>query len=282
MSRSPRTVALPQVDLRPQSVLLTFFGDYLDDTSLAVSSSSVIELLDATGVSEQAARATLSRMVRRNLLHRHTQGRRAYFSLTTFGLRTVLDGRSRAQEPDPFDRGWDGRWTLVSFSLPESAQRQRHELRAVLSWAGFGMVNNGLWAAPREVDAVALLEHLEVLEHVHVFSGRPEAPTDAAALARRAFDLTAVADRYAAFLTRWRPVGRAGAGAVADPLAARVVLSADWLQVIRDDPRLPEPFLETGWPALPARDLYRGLEAALRPLALEQAALRLDRTTAPD
>ncbi len=274
-------MALPHVDLRPQSVLLTFFGDYLDDTTLAVSSSSVIELLGAAGVSEQAARATLSRMVRRSFLHRHTEGRRAFFSLTDFGLRTVLDGRNRAQEPDAFDRTWDGRWTLVSFSLPENAQRRRHELRAVLSWAGFGMVNNGLWAAPREVDAVALLEHLDVLDHVHVFSVRPEAPTDPGELARRSFDLTEVAHRYAAFLVRWRPVGRAGAAAVADPLAARVVLSADWLQVIRDDPRLPPDFLDASWPAVPARALYRGLADDLRPRAHEQAALRLERMIVP-
>jgi phenylacetic acid degradation operon negative regulatory protein len=47
------------------------------------------------------------------------------------------------------NRHWDGRWTLLSFTLPESWQRQRHELRIRLLWAGFGPLQGGLWIAPR-------------------------------------------------------------------------------------------------------------------------------------
>jgi hypothetical protein len=46
-------------------------------------------------------------------------------------------------------RHWDGRWTLLSFTLPEFWQRQRHELRTRLLWAGFGPLQGGLWIAPR-------------------------------------------------------------------------------------------------------------------------------------
>jgi phenylacetic acid degradation operon negative regulatory protein len=265
--------------LRPQSVLLTFFGDYVADTTQAVSSASVIALLDKAGVKAPATRATLSRMVRRGLLDRHAAGRRTFFNLTPFGLRTVLDGRSRAQTHEEIDTVWDGVWTIITFSLPGKAQRERHQLRAVLTWSGFGRVNSGVWAAPRRVDVVELLCHLDVLEHVQVFDGWPAAPTLGAELVRQSFGLDSVAANYTEFVARWRAAHAAGAGAMEDPLAARVVVSTDWLQTIRDDPRLPEEFLDGDWPAGPARNLYHALEQGLRSLAEDQALLRLEHLT---
>lgn len=269
--------ALPDVDLRPQSVLLTFFGDYVSDGEQAVSSASIVGLLSAVGVAEPAARATLSRMVRRELLRRDQVGRRAYFSLTPFGRRTVLDGRDRARNVDARDLAWDGLWTVVSFSLPEDAQRERHELRARLLWAGFGMVHAGLWVAPREVDVHAVVAELDVQDHVQVFHGQPA--TDGAELVRSAFDIESLASRYDDFLRRWRPVARRRVERLADPLTTRVVLATDWLQVIRDDPRLPVAFLDDRWPAVPAVELYRTLDQRLRPGAEDVVRRELDLVT---
>ncbi|MFN8169789.1 MAG: PaaX family transcriptional regulator C-terminal domain-containing protein, partial [Candidatus Nanopelagicales bacterium] len=223
-----------------------------------------------------ATRATLNRRVKRGLLARQAIGRQAYFGLTAFGRRTVLDGRERAHLSELVDAGWDGRWTLVSFSMPEDASKQRHELRSRLLWAGFGMVQPGLWAAPRWVDGADLIADLDGREHVDVFSGAPQAPSDGAEMLRRAFDLDALAARYDEFATRWCRLARAGARRTKDPLACRVVLSTDWLQVIREDPRLPLEFLDPRWPALEAGRLYRSFDEDLRPLAEEQAAERLD------
>ncbi|MFN8156229.1 MAG: PaaX family transcriptional regulator C-terminal domain-containing protein [Candidatus Nanopelagicales bacterium] len=267
------SVPVPEVDLRPQSVLLAFFGDYASDPGAVVASAGVLDLLEPAGVGAHATRATLTRMVRRGLLHRVAEGRQAYFGLTDFGRRTVLDGRQRAQEADVVDRGWDGRWTLVGFSLPEASQRERHLLRSRLSWAGFGMVQGGLWAAPHDVDVVALLDDLDVREHVTAFRGEPLAPTETARMVSEAFDLESLAARYDAFVERWRPVADAD---VDDPLTARVVLSADWGQVLRDDPRLPLALLPQPWPALAARDLQRALDTRLRRPAETEARHRLD------
>jgi phenylacetic acid degradation operon negative regulatory protein len=214
-------------------------------------------------------------MVKRGLLHRAAEGRQAFFGLTEFGRRTVLEGRQRAQVADVVDRTWDGRWTFVAFSLPESSQRERHGLRSRLSWAGFGMLQAGLWAAPHDVDVVALLDDLDVSEHVNAFRGEPLAPTETARMVS-AFDLDALAARYDGFVRRWQPIADAGSSAVEDPLTARVVLSADWLLVLRDDPRLPLDLLPEPWPALAARDLHHALERGLRRPAEAEARRRLD------
>ncbi len=265
------------MSLRPQSVLLTFFGDFVIEQGSAVAAASVLSVLAAVGVGESAARATLNRMVKRGLLARTSAGRRAYFGLTSFGRSTVLDGRARAQWHGTDARRWDGRWTVISFTFPDEDQRSRHEIRARLSWAGFGLVRAGLWAAPRAVDVDQVLDGLDVDGAVTAFVGEPVSPTDGADLVRSAFDVAAVGDRYRAFLQRWTPISAADVADVPDPVAYRVLLNSDWLQVIRDDPRLPPCFLGDDWPGEPARTLYRSLDSALRRPADRAANVRLDR-----
>lgn len=52
--------------LRPQSLMLAFFGNHvLDAGALGVYSGSIIDVLGRVGVGEQAVRSTLTRMVNR-------------------------------------------------------------------------------------------------------------------------------------------------------------------------------------------------------------------------
>jgi phenylacetic acid degradation operon negative regulatory protein len=268
--------------LRPQSMLLTLFGDYASDEGQLVSSAGVIDVLTSAGVGAHATRATLSRMTARGLLHRVAAGRSAYFGVTEFGRRTVLQGRERAQGADVVDRRWKGGWTFVGFSLPDDSARERHDLRSRLVWAGFGLVQPGLWAAPREVDVVALLDDLSVLPYVTTFHGEPTGPTSAQQLVASAFDLETIAERYRGFHDRWSPATEAVAAGGSEPLVTRLVLNGDWLVVLRDDPRLPVSLLPEDWPAIAARDLHRTLEAALRRPAEREARHRLGLTTADE
>lgn len=267
---------MSDVALRPQSVLLTVFGDYVSDQGEAVSAGSVIELLDLVGVGAFATRATLTRMVKRGLLQRATAGRQAYFGLTDFGRRTVLDGRSRAQASDVVDRRWDGRWTFVSFSFPQDSQRARHQLRSRLTWAGFGMVQGGLWATPRKVDVVDLLSDLGVLKFVNAFRGEPLAPTETEQMVAQCYDLESLRCGYDAFLKRWQHLAEADTPDESDPLTARILLTTDWLLMLRDDPRLPVQLLPSAWPALPALALHRTLQRRLRRPAEREASHRLE------
>ena len=169
---SPRTIPIPPLDVRPQSLLLVLFGDHVVAERSVVSAASVTALLSSLGVGEAAARATLSRMTHRDLLERHAMGRQAFFGLTEFGRRTVLAGRARS-DAGVLVQEWDGVWTFVSFSLPEDAASTRHELRSRLSWSGLGMMRSGLWGGPQRVDVSAVLDGLDVEGHVHAFTGTP-------------------------------------------------------------------------------------------------------------
>ena len=264
----------------PQTLLLMLFGDFVLDRDVCVYSGSVIDTLDRLGVSAHATRSTLTRMAGRDLLRRQRHGRRMYFGLTPRSTAILRDGRRRIWETGAVNDQWDGTWTLLCFSLPESWQRQRHDLRSQLSWTGFGPLQGGLWIAPGEVNARDIVTGLGLEAHARVFHARADELTDLAAMIGDAYDLEAVAARYRAFLDRWRdapaapdPLPASDPPAASDPLAARLRLTAEWLDAIRRDPRLPVEHLPSGWPAVPAQHLFRELEAAS---AAAVAETRLD------
>ena len=144
----PDLVSSAEPSPRPQSLMLTFFGIHVLGRDLAVSSGSVIDALGRVGVSEEAVRSTLTRMVGRGLLERHRQGRKMYFALTPRAVSVLQDGHDRIWRRGAANLDWDGQWTLVGFSLPEAWRRERHDLRSRLTWGGFGPLQNGLWIAP--------------------------------------------------------------------------------------------------------------------------------------
>jgi phenylacetic acid degradation operon negative regulatory protein len=240
-----------------QTLLLMLFGDFVLDRGVSVFSGSVIDVCARLGISEHATRSTLTRMAGRGLLERQRDGRRVYFGLTGRSTALLRDGRTRIWQTGAVNDHWDGTWTLLSFSLPESWQRQRHDLRSQLAWSGFGPIQGGLWIAPGEVGVQQIVSDLGLEAHARVFHARAGALTDIGAMVADAYDLPALAERYDAFLARWD-----GPPPLADPLAARLSLMAEWLHAIRRDPRLPVEHLPTGWPAARAEKVFRELETA--------------------
>ncbi|QFG27649.1 PaaX family transcriptional regulator [Actinomadura sp. WMMB 499] len=233
--------------------MLTYLGNYVLGRDIAVFSGSFIDTFARLGVGEHAVRSTLTRMVGRGLLARHRDGRRMHFGLTARSAEILHDGEERV-----WRRGvvtdWDGTWTVLAFSMPDSWQRARHDLRARLAWAGFGSLGNGTWIAPSRRDVRAIVGELGGLEgRLKVFSGPAEEPTDVPAMLREAFDLDAVANGYRAFLDRWdRPGPLPDAP---DDLARYLWMMTEWLQLVRDDPRLPVEHLPDGWPAVRAQQV---------------------------
>jgi phenylacetic acid degradation operon negative regulatory protein len=241
---------------RPQSLMLAFFGNHvLEEGDLCVYSGSIIDVLGRVGVGEQAVRSTLTRMVNRGLLRRQREGRRMYFGLTPQATRVLEDGRTRIWEKGAVNDDWDGAWTLLGFSLPESWQRQRHDLRSQLAWSGFGALYSGLWIAPGKVDVARIVTELGLAAHVKIFHAQADDATDIGLMVRDTWDLDSIAARYVSFDKRWTAHLNAGSGD--DPIRTRLRLVSEWLWTIRTDPRLPARHLPPDWPARPAQETFR-------------------------
>ncbi|MFI6317009.1 PaaX family transcriptional regulator C-terminal domain-containing protein [Nonomuraea sp. NPDC050556] len=261
-------------DPRPQTLLLTFLGIHLQGRPVAVASSSVIDVLAGLDISEEATRSTLARMTNKGLLVRHRRGRQAYFELTPRSRLVLEEGARRMWESSPVNRDWDGRWTLIGFSLPESWRQQRHDLRSRLIWGGFGPLQNGLWIAPAVVDVPELLADLRLDEHIRAFVAETVKPTEARQFVREAFELESLEAGYRGFLERWdrrRPLP-----ALRDDLVRELLLQAEWLQLLRLDPRLPLEHLPADWPAPQAEEVFHDLAAAFREPAARAAGSLLD------
>lgn len=245
--------------------MLTYLGDYVLGRDIAVFSGSFIAAFARLGVGEHAVRSTLSRMVARGLLTRHRSGRRMHFGLTPRTEEILRDGEDRVWRQGVVNDDWDGTWTVLAFSMPESWQRVRHDLRARLVWAGFGSLGNGTWIAPSRVDVRPIVAGLGLNGHLKVFTGAAEQPTDVAGMLREAFDLNGLADGYRRFLRRWdRPRPLPGAP---DDLARYLWLTTEWLQLVRADPRLPVEHLPADWPAVRAQRVVTELRDRYGPAA---------------
>jgi phenylacetic acid degradation operon negative regulatory protein len=269
-----RRVPEPAAGVRPQTLMLTFLGDTVLGREIAVFSGSYLAVMDRLGVSEEATRSTLTRMVRRGLLARHRRGRRMYFGLTPRATAVLTEGKQRLWQTGAVNRDDGERWTLLGFSLPESRRDDRHLLRSRLRWAGFGPLRSGLWIAPGVVDAATVVTDRRLLDHVLVFHATPAAPTDIGQMVRDAYDLPALAARYDQFIRRWdapEPLPVAP-----DDLARRTWLVSEWLLLLRDDPQIPLRYLPPDWPAVEAEQVFQRRHTELEPHARRMADELID------
>ncbi len=262
--------------LRPQSLMFAFFGGHvLEEGPLCVYSGSIIEVLARAGVGEQAVRSTLTRMVNRGLLRRQREGRRMYFGLTAQATEILWDGKKRLWDTGAVNDDWDGTWTLLGFSLPESWQRQRHDLRSRLTWSGFGALYSGLWIAPGEIDVSELVSELGLAAHVKIFHATADDATDIGLMIRDTWDLDGVGARYADFDKRWTAWLGTGNG---DPIGTRLHLVSEWLGILRTDPRLPARHLPADWPARSAHETFHRIARQTEGPTRRMAAQLLDTT----
>ncbi|MBW4700587.1 PadR family transcriptional regulator [Micromonospora sp. RL09-050-HVF-A] len=266
---------------QPKQLVLAFFGEHVVDADTGpIRASVLITVLEGAGVAAPATRATLDRLVRSGILARGRSGRETLFSLTEHGAAVLREATYRVRGPRPFDPQGSG-WTLVTFSIPEGQRTLRHRLRSTLTWEGFAPIRDGLWLAPGEVDLAGSLEPLrqDLAPHAVVaFHARELAGFPIGESVRAAWDIEAIRREHLAFIDRW--ADPAATTAAAGALTLRTMLVADWLALLRADPRLPAEFMDAQWPAARSVQTYRRAHRALTEASTaEFAALVTHRPT---
>lgn len=266
-----------RVRRRPEQLLLAFLGELVLGHDVApVPSAVLVDVLAELDVGEPATRAALARMARRGLLAPVRSGRTVAYDLTPASERVLRDAHGRIFADDPFAPEGAG-WTLVTFSVPERQRDLRHRLRAQLAWAGFGLLRDGLWIAPGEVDVAEVLGEVSADApglDLAAFRAVEVPGFSAARSVRTAWRLGEIRERHDAFQHRWAAWPGPGSGpttAVRDLTA----LVADWLALLRAVPRLPAEHLDVDWPSTASVALFRGLHEALAGPARGELARRL-------
>ena len=256
----------------PPSLLLTLLGDYWWGQTDPLPSAALVDLLADFGVSDVAARAALSRMVKRGLLSATRTGRNTFYALTLRAQGVMRRGADRLAEfGRAADDEWDGRWSLVAFSVPEANRSAREALRTRLRWLGFAPLYDALWISPHphHAEALAELADLGVTTATAFVATSPEVVTRSV-VPQAAWDLDGLAGAYHAFLDAWRPTHDAlGKGAIApvDALVRRTELMDAWRSFPGLDPELPRRLLPADWPRAAAHDLFLDTYEQLGPPA---------------
>jgi phenylacetic acid degradation operon negative regulatory protein len=257
------------VGTRPQHLLLTLLGDFWYHRTESLPSTALVRLLAEFGVTEPNARAAISRLARKDLLVATRLGRRTAYALSGNGHATLIEGTRRifrfGSDPQP----WDGRWTMVAFSVPEENRSLRSTLRTRLRWLGFAALFDGVWVAPGDHSAVGteLLGELS-LTTATIVVGTACGPPDGDPA--HAWDLQHLGDAYTRFLADFgRVADRVHAGEVTDAeaLVLRTTLIDVWRTFPALDPELPAELLPEGWPARRARELFTDVYDTLGPQA---------------
>jgi phenylacetic acid degradation operon negative regulatory protein len=249
---------------QPRQLLLAFLGEFVFDNDPGpIRASVLINVLEGAGVAGPATRATLDRLVVGAFLERSRSGREILFSLTEHGAAVLGEASGRVRSSHPFDPVGSG-WTLVTFSIPEEQRTLRSHLRSTLTWAGFAPLRDGLWLAPGEVDLASSLAPLreELPAHaILAFHARESPGYPVADSVRAAWDIEAIRREHLSFIETWTDPApmRKDTGA----LSLRTMLVADWLALLRVDPRLPRELMDARWPAGRSYETYHRAHAGL-------------------
>lgn len=254
-----------------QFYIFNLFADYvLPYNSGWAWTNDLLHLLDILGVTDRAARTTLSRMKKRGWFETERAGRQSRYILTEAGRAIIDEGDKRIFE-SPLTY-WDGTWYTVVYSLPEEKRQLRDELRKKLSWFGFGQLAPGTWISPhdRRPEIESIIDELGVRRYTSLFASRNLEMVSNAELVSRCWDLSELEQEYAEFVARWSSevgqTGRSpqsGADSSTAQLQARFIkrfqITFDFQPFPRKDPNLPLDLLPDDWQGHEARRIFREL-----------------------
>lgn len=262
-----------QTGANPQRVMAALLGDYWLERDEFLPSVTLVDLVGEFDVTPASGRAALSRLLRRGTLEVRKVGRTTRYRLSDSaraGLRRTGDTLLAAVRGGT--REWDGRWTVVAFSVREDRREVRHALRSGLRRLGFAPLYDGVWAAPYDDGPLVdeLLSALGVEQATVLRSDvlRPEGDTPGHPAG--IWDLAALRRDWATFSTEQEALLDAlDAGRLApqQALRARLGLLDHWAGLVEAEPALPAELLPADWPRRRATELFVAAADTLAPLA---------------
>ncbi len=244
-----------------RSLLLTVLGEFVYPRGSHFWTSTLLNALGTLHIEEKSARQAISRASSEGLIDSARSGRRVRWSLTPAGEELLRGGSARIYSFLANEHEWDGQWLLVSVAVPESQRKLRHRLRTQLTWLGMGSPSPGLWVIPaaEKADEVStVLASLGLRKSAFVWSGTWLDIGEREDLIAAAWDLDAVAEKYAEFLHAFEPTDGLPP---ADAFAAQVHLVQAWRRFPFLDPDLPASLLPSNWNGQEAADIFRSCHA---------------------
>jgi phenylacetic acid degradation operon negative regulatory protein len=251
-----------------RAILLTVLGEAVAPYGDTVWQESLVAALTTLDISSPAARQVVARAIREGWLTSERVGRRSLLTISESSRKMLEEGRARALAFGAATE-WDGSWLLAALTVPEEQRDLRHQMRTQLGWLGFGSLGNGLWISPHvehQRATVELLRGGDEPVNAFVFVTDMSPTHSPAEIARTAWDLDALHERYATFLSAY---GKRRPTAPATVFTAWIDMFTAWRHFPLVDPELPDSLLPARWPRSRARALFQSRNEEWSGVALE-------------
>jgi phenylacetic acid degradation operon negative regulatory protein len=237
----------------------------------SILGDELYSVVESCGLTVDQVRSQLRRLVNEGLFTRDGEGKDARYRATAEGTATLTSTLRRhnlAYAQDAAGRGWDRKWRIVAFAIPEARRADRDMFRDRLLGLGAASIQNGMYVSPHRWDAEVReeFERLDITEHVTLattddleIGGDHDPRHIAAAL----WPLDDIAARYREFIETYRDVpenleamNRRGERLrEVDFLPGALHIAIRFNQCFESDPLLPPELLPRPWPGREARDL---------------------------
>lgn len=266
-----------------QHLVVTMLADYWRGSAAWLPSRLIVALAGSLGLSSSAASTALSRLAGRDVLEQSNAGRTSRYRFTPEAKARLDIGVGQIGGFGSQERRWDGMWTVVAFTVPESSREMRDLLRSRLKWLGFAPLYGAVWVSAWDTadELEDSCRHLGV-ENYAIFR-TPEAELRGRPLIE-AWDLEDLRRQYTPFIDSYGRKARTLdpqrlSGAEAFKLRTEVIDA--WRAFPWEDPGLPPELLPREFPLFEARRIFVALYNSLAEAAaayVEETAVRL----APD
>lgn len=278
MTTTTKYLPRPQQGAHSQQLLSVLLGDYWYTRNEPIPSAALVSLLQVFGISVGGARAAIQRLAQRGFFAAHREGRSTSYSVQPYITEAVSERTANIFMADHYASQWDGRWTVVAYSLMESERHKRNLLRELLRRKRFGNLYDGVWIRPGMHEGVveAIREEIGDTGAAGELTCFVDAMLPAGAMSSgavaAAFNLEGVADGYREFIDHWRPYAQDlasasfGAGTLKTPeeaLQMRTSLMREWRELRHADPLLPPEILGLDFPVTEAARVCAFLYDAL-------------------
>ncbi len=236
-----------------------------------LEAGELYSVAEACGQTVEQVRSCLRRLVAEGLFEREGEGREATFRATPDGIRAMgasLERTRLAFAQDAAGRGWDRRWHLVAFAIPEPKRAGRDAFRDQLLDLGGAGVQNGLYVSPHPWEKVAKAEAERLGVHEHTTFATTDdlevgGLSDPKELAAALWPLAELGRRYQAFVDEYRDVPELLERRRRDKqrlteaefLPGSLSFGIRFQECFNDDPLLPPELLPRPWPGREAREL---------------------------
>ncbi|MFM8831043.1 MAG: PaaX family transcriptional regulator C-terminal domain-containing protein [Spartobacteria bacterium] len=150
---------------------------------------------------------------------------------------------------------WDGKWRIITFDLPESQRKVRHDLRLTLRHQNFGCLQRSIWITPHPLDSALREKGLQlksqkgfaIIEGVFLGGAGHES------IVKSAWDFTKIDKLYTrhAELLKTAPKEKCTEAEFNDWASEELKL---WREILHKDPFLPRQLQPKGYKGMKARE----------------------------